>query len=333
MTAATRARPPALLAGLTLLAVVGSLVVGARWVGLGALLDAATGVLPAGSADHGLLVSRVARTAVGVAVGAALGLAGIAMQGMTRNPLADPGLLGINAGASLAMVLAVTVGVGTLAGQVWWAFGGAALAAVVVHAVATLGRRGATPVTLAIAGAAVTAAVASWTSAILLLDQQTMNVFRFWQVGTIGGRGLEVVGTVAPFLVVGAALVATSIRALDASSLGEDVARGLGRRTALDKALVALAVVLLAGGATALAGPIAFVGLIAAHVARALVGAAHARTVPVSALLGVVIVLLADTLGRVVLPPTEVQVGITTALAGIPALVVLTRGRGRRGWS
>ena len=171
------------------------------------------------------------------------------------------------------MVLAISVlGVSSLSAYVWFAFLGAGVAAVLVHVVASLGREGATPVKLAIAGAAVTAAVSSWTSAVLLVDRQTMATFRLWQVGTVGGRGFEVLLTGLPFLVVGAVLALAGARVLNALALGDDVARGLGRRTAVDRLVIGVAVVLLAGTATALAGPIAFVGLMAPHAVRALVG-------------------------------------------------------------
>jgi iron complex transport system permease protein len=253
------------------------------------------------------------------------------MQGLTRNPLADPGILGINAGASLAMVAAISfLGVSDLEGYLWFAFLGAAVAAVLVHAIASLGRDGATPVKLAIAGAALAAAVSSWTSGILLTDRKTMESFRFWQVGTVGGRGLDVLLTGLPFLVLGAVLALTGARLLNALALGNDLARGLGRRTAVDGLVIGLAVVLLAGGATALAGPIAFVGLLVPHGVRLVVGSDYARILPLSALVGALFVVLADTVGRVVLPPAEVQVGIMTAVVGVPAFLVLLR-RGRMG--
>jgi iron complex transport system permease protein len=312
----------AALATATLAAAVLSVLVGATDVSPGSLFD---------SADPAYVVSRarLERTALALAVGAALGLAGACLQGLTRNPLADPGILGINAGACLAMVLAISVlGVSSLSAYVWFAFLGAAVAAVLVHVVASLGRDGATPVKLAIAGAAVTAAVTSWTSAVLLLDRQTMATFRLWQVGTVGGRGFEVLLTGLPFLAVGAGLALTGARVLNALALGDDVARGLGRRTTLDRVVIGVAVVLLAGTGAALAGPIAFVGLMAPHAVRALVGGDYAVVLPLSALVGAAVTVLADTAGRVVLPPSEVQVGIMTAVVGVPVFLLLVR-RGR----
>lgn len=303
---------------------VGSVLVGSRTIAPGALLDTA-------DPGHAVAAARVARTALALAVGAALGLAGALMQGLTRNPLADPGILGINAGASFSMVLAMSVfGVSALSSFLWFAFAGAALTMVAVHAVAALGRDGATPMKLVIAGAALTAALTSWTSGVLLTDRQTMEAFRYWQVGTVGGRSLDVLATGAPFLVLGALLGLVGARLLNALALGDDVARGLGLDVVRDRLLVGLACVLLAGTATALAGPITFVGLVVPHVVRSLVGPDHRRVLPLSVGFGAVLVTLADTVGRVVLPPTEVQVGIMTALVGVPFFLALVR-RGRMG--
>ena len=296
-----------------------SVVIGSRLVPLDAVLDPAHPL-------RAILEARAERTLLGLAVGVALGLAGACMQGLTRNPLADPGILGVNAGACLAMVLALSfLGVSELSSFVWFAFLGAAVAAVLVHLVASLGRDGATPVKLAIAGAAVTAAVTSWTSGILLIDRSTMETFRLWQVGTVGGRDLDVLQLGLPFLAVGVVLALSGARVLDALALGDDLARSLGRRTVVDRVVLGVAIVLLAGTATALAGPIAFVGLMAPHAVRALVGNRHGVLLPLSALAGAALVVAADTLGRVVLPPSEVQVGIMTAVVGVPFFLALVR--------
>ncbi|SDP72423.1 iron complex transport system permease protein [Pedococcus dokdonensis] len=307
-----------------------SLVIGSRTVPLTDAWAAVTAYDPA-NPMQAIVAARVPRTVVALLAGAALGLAGASMQGLTRNPLADPGVLGINAGAALAMVLAISVfGVTSLSGYLWFALAGAALAAAVVHAIAGLGRDGATPVKLAVAGAALAAGLSSWTTGLLLTDRQTLDVFRFWQVGTVGGRSMDIVWPVLPVLVVGAALALTGARLLNVLALGDDLARGLGRRAGLDRVVVGLAIVCLCGGATALAGPLVFVGLVAPHVARALVGSDYARILPVSLGLGAVLVLYADVVGRVVLPPTEVQVGIMTAVVGVPVFFALIR-RGRMG--
>lgn len=293
-----------------------------------------TGFSPAALFDpghpaHAVYEARLERTALAAAVGAALGLGGSCLQGLTRNPLADPGILGLNAGASLAMVLAISgFGISALQQYIWFAFLGAAATAVGVQAIASLGRDGASPLKLVVAGAAVTAALTSWTSAVLLLDRKTMESFRLWQVGTVGGRGLDVLGVGLPFLLAGVLLVFAGSRTLDALALGDDLAHGLGRRVSRDRLVVGLAVVLLAGTATALAGPIAFVGLVVPHAVRAVAGPGYGRVLPLSAVGGALLTVLADTVGRVVLPPTEVQVGIMAAVVGVPAFFVLLR-RGR----
>ncbi len=306
------------------LAGVASLLIGSRALSPAVALDP-------GHPLHPIVEARFERTLLAAAVGAALGLAGALMQGLTRNPLADPGILGINAGASLAMVLAISLlGVSELSSYLWFAFAGAAAAALLVHAIASMGRGGATPVKLAVAGAAVTAAVTSWSTGVLMVDRATMESFRLWQVGTVGGRGLDVLLTGLPFLLAGALLAAVGARLLDALALGDDVARGLGRRAGRDRVVVGLAIVLLAGTATALAGPIAFVGLVVPHAVRAVVGPGHTRVLPLAALVGAILVVAADTVGRVVLPPAEVQVGIMAAVLGVPFFLVLVR-RGRMG--
>jgi len=206
---------------------------------------------------------------------------------------------------------------------------GAAVAAAVVHGIASLGRDGATPMKLAITGAALSAGLASWTTGLLLADRKTMESFRFWQVGTVAGRGTDVLLAGLPFLVVGALLALAGARLLDTLALGDDLARGLGRHTTRDRLVIALAIVLLAGTATALAGPIAFVGLVVPHVVRALVGPDHRRLLPFSMLGGAVLVVVADTVGRIVLPPAEVQVGIMAAVVGVPVFIALVRRTGR----
>ena len=313
----------AILVAALLAVCVASVLLGSRWIPAGTLFDSSAEL-------HGIAAARLDRTLLGLAVGGALGLVGALMQGLTRNPLADPGILGINAGAAFAMVLALSVfGISDLHGYVWFAFLGAAVAMVLVHAVAALGRDGATPMKIAIAGAALTAAVTSWTSGVLITDRQTMEAFRYWQVGTVGGRG-EVLMTGLPFLVVGAVLGLACARSLNALALGEDLARGLGRRVNLDRLVIGLAAVLLAGGATALAGPIAFVGLIVPHAVRAVVGPDYRKVLPLSLGYGAVLVVAADVVGRLVLPPSEVQVGIMTAVIGVPVFISLIR-RGRMG--
>jgi iron complex transport system permease protein len=213
--------------------------------------------------DHLIVRSlRVPRTLLGVGVGAALGLAGGLMQGVTRNPLADPGLLGVEAGASLAVVIGIhTFGIGSLTGYVWFALAGAALASLAVYVLGSVGRGGATPVKLALAGAALTALLTSITQGVLHYDVQSFDPFRFWVVGSLAGRDGDVVRQVAPFLVVGVVLALAMARSLNVLVLGDDVARSLGMRVAQVRAAATLAVVVLTGAAVAACGPVGFVGL------------------------------------------------------------------------
>ena len=303
-----------------------SLGVGSRLVPPATVLDALTRY-DAGDTDQLVVVTlRLPRMVLGLLVGAALGLAGCVMQGVTRNPLADPGILGVNAGAALAVVLAITLlGVGSAAGYVWFALAGAAVASLLVYSVAGLGRDGATPVKLALAGAGLTAAFGAVTTALLLGDQRTFDQFRFWQVGSLNGRGLEVAVAVAPFLLGGGVLALGLGRALNTLSLGDDVARGLGARVGLTRVVAALAVVLLCGGATAAAGPVGFLGLTIPHVARMLAGSDYRRVLPLSMLLAPILLIGADVLGRVVARPGEVQVAILTAVIGAPVFIALVR--------
>jgi iron complex transport system permease protein len=271
---------------------------------------------------------RGPRTVVGIAVGVALGLAGAVMQGMTRNPLADPGILGIEAGAALAVVCAIfLLGVSTVGGYAWFALAGAGAAGVVVYVLGMAGRSGGTPVTLALAGAALAALLSALTSAVIVLDARTLDEFRFWVVGSVAGRDLGVLAGALPFLGAGLLLALSAGRALNALSLGEDVARSLGQRVGWAKARAAGGVVLLAGGAVAVAGPVGFIGLTVPHVARALVGPDYRWLLPYSALLGAILLLVADVLGRIVVRPAELQVGIVMALIGGPVFIALVRRR------
>ncbi|WP_370247091.1 FecCD family ABC transporter permease [Nocardioides sp.] len=310
------------------LVVLASIAVGAKPIPLPTVLDALLHYDPT-QEDHLIVHSlRLPRTVLGLLVGVALGLAGAVMQGLTRNPLADPGILGVSAGASLAVVMAIHLaGVATLQGYVWWAFAGAAVVSVAVYALGSLGREGATPVKLALAGAALTAFVGSITSAILLIDVATLDQYRFWAVGSLAGRDGAIVEQVLPFVVVGTVVALGLGRTLNVLALGDDVARGLGQRIAVGRLLGALVVVLLVGGATAAAGPIGFVGLAVPHMARALTGPDYRWVLAVSAVLAPTLLLGADVLGRVIARPGEVQVGLMTAALGAPFFIALVRRR------
>jgi iron complex transport system permease protein len=271
---------------------------------------------------------RVPRTLIGLVVGAALGVAGAVMQGMTRNPLADPGVLGIQQGAAFAVVSAIfLLGVGSVAGYAWFALAGAAAAGVVVYALGSAGGSRATPVNLALAGAAVAALLVALTSAVLSIEAETLDQYRFWIVGSVAGRELDILVGALPFLAAGFILAFGSGRALNALALGEDVARSLGQRVKLIQAAGAAAFVLLAGGAVAVAGPIIFVGLTVPHIARGVIGPDYRWLLPYCALLGAILLLVADVLGRVVARPSEVDVGIVMAVIGTPVFIALVRRR------
>ena len=314
------------LAVLLLLVSLASLMWGARDVAPSTVWDALISPV-AGDNDH-LVVRdlRLPRTLVGLAAGAALGAAGALMQGVTRNPIADPGLLGVNAGASLAVVLAIAgLGVHSVAGSLWFAFAGAALAAVVVYGAASLGWEGVTPVKLALVGAAFTATATSVITVVLLTDRNTLAEYRFWQVGSLAHRSADVLTSVLPFVAAGLVLAVVAGRVLNALALGDDVARGLGQDVNRGRLIVVTSVVLLCGSAVCLVGPIAFVGLVVPHAARAVVGADYRWIVPLSAVSGPVLLLAADVLGRLVARPAEVEAGLVVAVLGAPVLVALVR--------
>jgi iron complex transport system permease protein len=318
-----------LLALVALLAVVVLLgiAVGARSIALPDVWAAL--VSPTGGEDDAVVRSlRLPRTLLGVVAGAALGVAGALIQGHTRNPLADPGLLGVSAGAAFAVCVAVyAFGISSLTGSVWFALAGALVASVVVFALGTLGDSGGTPVTLALAGAAVSAFLTALTSALVLTDQSTLDAYRFWVVGSLVGRGGDVAGQVLPFLAVGLLLALVNARALNTLQLGEDVARGLGQRIGPARVTGVAAVTLLTGAAVAVTGPLAFVGLVVPHLARAITGPDHRWLLPYAALLGALLLVAADVAGRVVARPGELPVGLVLAVVGAPFFIALVRRR------
>lgn len=274
---------------------------------------------------------RIPRALVAALVGAALALAGALMQGLTRNPLADPGILGIEAGAALSVVAAVyLLRIGSLALYTIFAFIGAALTAIVVYSLGALGRGGPTPLKVTIAGAAVTALLVSLTTGMLIVHQRTLEEVRFWLAGSVAGRDLNLLAQAAPYLLAGLALALILGRQITTLELGDDVAKGLGQRTGWVKALAAIATVLLAGSAVAVAGPIGFIGLVVPHMARFLVGVDYRWILPYAALIGAAFLVLADIAARMALRPLELPVGIMTALVGGPFFVYLVRWRVKR---
>ncbi|WP_241968436.1 iron chelate uptake ABC transporter family permease subunit [Streptomyces sp. ICBB 8177] len=324
----TTGRALGLIACLGVLAVVLllSLAIGAKSIPPHSAFDA---LFHFDGSDEELVVrqQRFPRTALGLEVGVALGLAGALMQALTRNPLADPGILGVNSGASAAVAVAVGfLGLNGTLSYVWFAFAGAALVSVVVYALGSAGRTAATPVRLALAGTAVTAALTAFTSAVLLLKPDAFDQFRYWNVGSVVGRDASVIWQVMPFVTVGAVLALGLGRSLNALALGEDSGRALGVRPGRTRALGALAVTLLCGAATAAVGPIGFVGLVVPHLARFLTGPDQRWVLPYSAVLAPALLVGSDVLGRVVARPGEVEVGIVTAFLGAPVFIALARG-------
>ncbi len=272
------------------------------------------------------VAKRIPRTVLAMVVGAALGVAGAVMQGMTRNPLADPALLGITPGASLAVVCGLAFfGLTSPAAFTWVAITGAGASAVFVYVVGSIGRGGATPLKLALAGAVVSAAFTSLISAVLLPRIDVMNSFRFWQVGGVGGANADRIIQVLPFLVVGALLSVAATPGLNALALGDDLAAGLGEKVVRTRVIAGLGAVMLCGAATAAAGPIAFVGLVVPHACRLLAGLDHRWLLPYSAVVGAALLTLADVVGRVVARPDEIDVGILTALIGAPVFIAIVR--------
>ncbi|TFV82338.1 iron ABC transporter permease [Microbacterium sp. dk485] len=275
-----------------------------------------------------ILTQRLPRTVIGIVAGAALAVAGTLMQGLTRNPLADPGLLGVNAGASVAVLAAITLlGITQPAGFVWFAFGGAAAAAIVVALIGTRGPEAGNPAKLALTGAAVTAGLTAVTTLILTTSVLALDVYRYWSVGGLTARGLDTVAVVAIPVVVGAVIAFASARGLDMIAMGEATASGLGAHVGRTRALGVIAAVLLCGAATSIAGPIVFLGLVVPHALRAIVGSDYRRLLLIAAPAGAALLVLADIVGRVIAPPGEIQAGLVVAFLGAPVLIALVLRR------
>lgn len=307
------------------IAVALSLAIGSRSIDLGTVGEALFAFNPEDPEQLIVRELRVSRTVIGVLAGAALGIAGALMQSLTRNPFADPGLLGINAGASLAVVIALTLGITGFAAQVPVAFVGAGIAAVIVYAIGARGAAAGAPVRLALAGVAFTALITSLTNAVLLTNDATLDQYRLWVAGSLTGRQSEDITTLIPIVLVAIGAGLLFSRQLQAVSLGEDTARALGINITATRVITIIIVTLLAASATAAAGPIVFVGLAVPHVARALVGASLPWLLVVSAFGGATLVLVCDVIGRVVAPPSEIGVGITTAFIGGLIFAVMAR--------
>lgn len=318
----------AMLAALVLFCAL-SVAVGARNVSLADIASAFGGATD--TIAEAAVAKRIPRTILAALAGAALGLAGGVMQGVTRNPLADPGILGVNMGAALAVVVGIAwFGMSAASAYIWTAIFGAGVTAVFVFAIGSLGRGGPTPLKLALAGTATSIALASFITAVVLPRNDIAEGVRAWQVGGVGGASYASIVHVLPFLVVGFALCLLSARKLNSLALGDEMAAGLGERVILVRALASLGAVTLCGAITAICGPIGFVGLVVPHLARLLVGVDHRWILPFSAIGGACLLIGADVLGRVVARPGELDVGIVTAFVGAPFFIwIVQRHRGR----
>ncbi|GMA31423.1 FecCD family ABC transporter permease [Litorihabitans aurantiacus] len=315
------------------------LVVGVAALVLAALASVTFGALNVGWDDivaglagttdttaQAAVAARVPRTLLALLAGAALAVSGVALQGVTRNPLADPQILGLNSGASLAVVVGIVVfGITSTLAYIWVAMVGAALTALFVYSVGSLGRGGATPLKLALAGAATAVALSSLVSALLLPRAQALDVFRFWQIGGVGGATFPKLSLVVPFMIAGLLIVWFSARGLNSLALGDELAAGLGENVLRSRLVAAVGGVVLCAAATAVCGPIGFVGLVVPHACRLLVGVDHRWLVPVSAVAGALLLTVADILGRIVARPEQVDVGIVTALLGAPFFIWIVR--------
>jgi iron complex transport system permease protein len=285
-----------------------------------------------GSIEHLIIRTvRLPRSLIAILVGAAIAVAGTLMQGLTRNPLADPGILGINAGAAMAVVMTSFIfGTSSPIVYAWSAFMGAGVAAVTVYSLGSLGRGGLTPLNITIAGAALSAFLSSLTTGILILSQKTLDEIRFWLAGSVAGSDFTLFLQVLPYIAIGLVVAFAIGKPITTLSLGEDVARGLGQRTAWVKVAAAVSVVLLAGSSVAVAGPIGFIGLVVPHIVRFIVGFDYRWILPYSAVFGAILLLVADIGARLLIKPQEVPVGVMTALVGTPFFIYLARWKIKR---
>lgn len=319
-----------LLLGLVLLAALAaaSLLLGTRPIALPVAVDALFSY-DASSPDHIVVRDyRLPRTLLAILCGAAFGVSGALIQAATRNPLADPGILGVNAGAAFFVTVAVGLfGFQTIDAYLWAAFLGAIVVTLAVYALGAAGRDGATPVRLVLSGVALSAVLGGIGSSITLLDPQAFDALRLWSIGSVAGRDMHVVATVAPFIGLGLVIGLAAARPLNALALGEDLARSLGADVLRARILVLIAVTLLAGAGTAAAGPIGFVGLIVPHVVRWFTGPDQRRIIALTMVFAAILLLCADIAGRLVLHPGELEAGIVTAFLGAPVLILLARRR------
>ena len=269
---------------------------------------------------------RLPRSVLAIIVGAAMSTAGAIMQGITRNPLADPGILGVNAGAAFAVVIAIfALGASSPSIYIWYGLVGAGLSVVTVYTLASLGRSGVTPLNLTIAGAAVSAFLASLTEGILIVSQRTLEEIRFWLAGSLAGTDETIIWQVLPYICIGLILAFALGSQITILNLGEDIAKGLGQETLWVKIIAAISVLLLAGSAVAAAGSIGFIGLVVPYIVRLLIGVDYRWVLPYSALLGAILLLASDIAARLIIRPQELPVGVVTALLGAPFFIYLAK--------
>lgn len=314
----------ALFVILLVVSVMASLAFGARTIGWDGLMD---GLFSPDVQSHEAIVvrQRIVRTIFSFMCGAALGVSGALMQSVTRNPIADPSILGVNTGAALFVVCGIAFfNISTANEYIWLAIAGAMITAIFVFTIGSLGASGATPLKLVLAGAATSAILSSLVTAIMIPRTNVMDEFRFWQVGSVGAGNWDLIQLFIPFLLVGIAIALLTAPALNALALGDDVATGLGVNTGMIRLFAAFAGVLLCGVATALAGPIGFIGLLATHVVRLVIGPDIRYILPLSAFVGGIILTCSDVAGRLLGSPGELEVGILTAFIGAPILILIT---------
>lgn len=269
---------------------------------------------------------RIPRTIFSIMAGASLGISGALMQSITRNPIADPSILGVNTGASLSVVIGIAFfNINSANQYIWIALTGAGLTSIFVYGIASIGNGGMTPIKLALAGSATSAVLSSLVSAIILPRSEVIDAYRFWQVGSVSGATWESIKLILPFIIMGLIISIVSTPALDVLALGDEVATGLGVNIGIIRIICAIAGVILCGATTAIAGPIGFIGLMIPHSIRLIFGSNLRGLVPMSAIGGAVLLTISDVVGRVIGSPGELQVGIITAFLGAPILIIIAR--------
>ena len=312
------------LALLSIMAIF-SISLGAKSIAFTKVIDVLLGNAP-DSLEAVIILQRIPRTVFGILAGGALGISGALMQSITRNPIADPSILGVNTGASLFVVAGIAFFNITVAYQyIWLAIIGAGVTAVFVYSVASMGKDGATPLKLALSGSAVSIVLGSLVSTIMLPNNRVMEAFRFWQVGSIGSATWENIMLISPFLIVGFIISMFISGYLNNLALGDEAATALGTNVVMTRTIGALSSVLLCGATTALAGPIGFVGLIIPHIIRLIFGSEMSKMLPLSFLGSAILMLVSDTIGRIISLPGETEVGIVTAVLGAPVFILAIR--------